>query len=121
MPARLLDTQRLGFVAHGRWTRQDLESTPWREPEDALRFQDIRQDVACSVTTAASGHLPSAIKLLEASRVPGLQGLPTMLRTNPAPVNRHSPTSTSPSAPAPPPDDGAPLTDPCLIKPFADW
>ncbi|MET7567542.1 hypothetical protein ABZT04_03425 [Streptomyces sp. NPDC005492] len=34
---RLSDTQRLGFVAYGRWTRQAIASTPWREPEDALR------------------------------------------------------------------------------------
>lgn len=32
---RLPDTQRLGFVAYGRWTRQAIEGTPWRNAEDA--------------------------------------------------------------------------------------
>jgi hypothetical protein len=72
---RLPDTQRLGFVAYGRWTRRAIESTPWREPEDALRFLDIGQDVACSVTPTASGNLSSALKPLDATRVPGLQDL----------------------------------------------
>lgn len=57
---RLPDTQRLGFVAYGRWTRQTIEATPWRTPEDALRFLDIGQDTACSVTTTASGNLQHA-------------------------------------------------------------
>ncbi|MFF3907881.1 hypothetical protein ACFYZJ_18255 [Streptomyces sp. NPDC001848] len=52
---RLPDTQRLGFVAYGRWTRQAVEVGPWREPADTLRFLDIGPDVACSVTTTASG------------------------------------------------------------------
>ncbi|MGW7242973.1 TerD family protein [Streptomyces sp. NPDC054804] len=72
---RLPDTQRLGFVAYGRWTRQAVEAGPWREPTDALRFLDIGQDVACSVTTTASGNLSSAIKPLDTSRLPGLQSL----------------------------------------------
>ncbi|WNM32621.1 TerD family protein [Streptomyces sp. Li-HN-5-11] len=72
---RLPDTQRLGFVAYGRWTRQAVEAGPWREANDALRFLDIGQDVACSVTTTASGNLSSNIKPLDTSRLPGLQSL----------------------------------------------
>jgi stress response protein SCP2 len=72
---RLPDTQRLGFVAYGRWTRRAVESTPWREPEDALRFLDIGQDLACSVTTTASGNFSSTLKPLDTTRVPGLQDL----------------------------------------------
>jgi hypothetical protein len=72
---RLPDTQRLGFVAYGRWTRQAIGAGPWRETADALRFLDIGQDVACSVTTTASGNLSSTIKPLDTSRLPGLQGL----------------------------------------------
>ncbi|MFD8818897.1 TerD family protein [Streptomyces sp. NPDC059627] len=72
---RLPDTQRLGFVAYGRWTRRAVEAGPWRETTDALRFLDIGQDVACSVTTTASGNLSSAIKPLDTSRLAGLQSL----------------------------------------------
>ncbi|MFJ8111627.1 TerD family protein [Streptomyces sp. NPDC096132] len=72
---RLPATQRLGFVAYGRWTRQAIEAGPWRETTDALRFLDIGQDVACSVTTTASGNLSSTIKPLDTSRLPGLQCL----------------------------------------------
>lgn len=91
---RLPDTQRLGFVAYGRWTRQAIESTPWREPEDALRFQDIGQDVACSVTTTASGNLSSAIKPLD-RRHPRLQ----YPARRPRPTHRSLPDQavTSPS------------------------
>ncbi|MFC4608771.1 hypothetical protein ACFO9E_13205 [Streptomyces maoxianensis] len=72
---RMPDTQRLGFVAYGRWTRQVIESGPWQQPEDALRFLDIGQDVACAVTTTASGSLSSTIKPLDTSRLSGLQSL----------------------------------------------
>ncbi|MFE3433863.1 TerD family protein [Streptomyces sp. NPDC059171] len=72
---RMPDTQRLGFVAYGRWTRQAIESVHWRQPEDALRFLDIGQDIACAVGTTASGNLASAIKPLDTSRLPGLQSL----------------------------------------------
>ncbi|MEU6098598.1 TerD family protein [Streptomyces sp. NPDC047079] len=118
---RLPDTQRLGFVAYGRWTRQAIEAGPWRETTDALRFLDIGQDVACSVTTTASGNLSSAIKPLDTSRLPGLQsildhaqddtgsgdgtlaGIDGDLRAN------------IPAAPS------APLPDPYRIRPFAEW
>ncbi|MFF4262003.1 TerD family protein [Streptomyces virginiae] len=72
---RMPDTQRLGFAAYGRWTRQAIETGPWRQPEDALRFLDLGQDVACAVSTTASGNLSSTIKPLDTSRLPGLQSL----------------------------------------------
>ncbi|WP_261993533.1 TerD family protein [Streptomyces sp. 3211.6] len=72
---RMPDTQRLGFAAYGRWTRQAIETSPWRQPEDALRFLDLGQDVACAVSTTASGNLSSTIKPLDISRLPGLQSL----------------------------------------------
>ncbi|MFD3416187.1 TerD family protein [Streptomyces cyaneofuscatus] len=72
---RMPETQRLGFVAYGRWTRQAIEAGPWQQPEDALRFLDIGQDVACAVATTASGNLSSTIKPLDTSRVSGLQSL----------------------------------------------
>ncbi|MFI1253196.1 TerD family protein [Streptomyces netropsis] len=72
---RMPDTQRLGFVSYGRWTRQVIEAGPWRQPEDALRFLDIGQEVACAVATTASGNLSSTIKPLDTGRLPGLQNL----------------------------------------------
>ncbi|MEU3842983.1 TerD family protein [Streptomyces sp. NPDC028635] len=72
---RLPDTQRLGIVLYGRWTRQVVEGGPWRDENDALRFLDIGQDVACAVTRTASGNLSSTIKPLDTSRLPGLQSL----------------------------------------------
>lgn len=82
---RLPDTMRLGFVAYGRWTRSAIEAGPWREPQDALRFLDIGQDVACSVRTTPSGNLSSTIKPLDTSRLPGLQGLLEHLQDEAAP------------------------------------
>ncbi|MCG7210205.1 TerD family protein [Streptomyces arenae] len=118
---RLPDTQRLGFVAYGRWTRQAIESTPWRTAEDALRFLDIGQDVACSVTTTASGNLSSAIKRLDTTRVPGLQDLLDHAQDEPDAgepsladlditlgANTHR-------------DERNPAVDPYRIKSFAEW
>lgn len=118
---RLPDTQRLGFVAYGRWTRQAIESTPWRESEDALRFLDIGQDVACSVTTTASGNLSSTIKPLDATRVSGLQDLLDHAQDEPdsgepslADLDLTLGANTRP-------DDRAATGDPYRIKPFAQW
>ncbi|WP_225860577.1 TerD family protein [Streptomyces triticiradicis] len=118
---RLPDTQRLGFVAYGRWTRTAIESTPWREPEDALRFLDIGQDVACSVTTTASGNFSSTIKPLSTTRVPGLQDLLDHAQDEPdssgatlADLDITLGANTQPG-------DSSPLTDPYRIRPFAEW
>ncbi|MFE2384553.1 TerD family protein [Streptomyces misionensis] len=118
---RLPDTQRLGFVAYGRWTRQAIESTPWREPEDALRFQDIGQDVACSVTTTASGNLSSSIKPLETSRVPGLQDLLDHAQDEPGAGEPSLADLDVTLGAGTPHDDRAPLTDSYRIKPFVEW
>lgn len=118
---RLPDTQRLGFVAYGRWTRQAIESTTWRVAEDALRFLDLGQDVACAVTTTASGNLSSTIKPLDTSRVPGLQDLLDNAQDEPdssgatlADLDRALGANT-------PPDNGTPASDPYRLTPFAEW
>ncbi|MFF5856238.1 hypothetical protein ACFY8B_11430 [Streptomyces sp. NPDC012751] len=118
---RLPDTQRLGFVAYGRWTRQAIESTPWREPEDALRFRDLGQDVACSVTTTASGNLSNSIKPLETSRVPGLQDLLDHAQDEPGAGEPSLADLDVTLGAGTPSDDRAPLTDSYRIKPFVEW
>ncbi|MFF3447846.1 TerD family protein [Streptomyces sp. NPDC002667] len=118
---RLPDTQRLGFVAYGRWTRQAIESTPWREPEDALRFLDIGQDLACSVTTTASGTFSNTLKPLDTTRVPGLQDL--------LDGAQDAPDSGEPSladlditlAANTPSDPPARADDPYRIRSFTEW
>lgn len=40
----------LGFVAYGRWTRQSIESTPWRNTEDALRRKNCTMRRGISTT-----------------------------------------------------------------------
>ncbi|WP_222720183.1 TerD family protein [Actinomadura sp. HBU206391] len=72
---RMPDTQRLGIVAYGRWTRDAIESARWQEPQDALRFLDVGQDVACSVSTTSSVDLSTSVKPLDIDRQPGLRAL----------------------------------------------
>lgn len=118
---RLPDTQRLGFVAYGRWTRQAIEGTPWRNTEDALRFLDIGQDVACSVTTTASGNLSSTIKPLDTTRVTGLQELLDHAQDEPdagEPSLADLDISLGANSR---PDGGNPVVDPYRIKSFAEW
>lgn len=118
---RLPDTQRLGFVAYGRWTRQAVESTPWRTAEDALRFLDIGQDVSCSVTTTASGNLSNTIKPLDTTRVPGLQDLLDHAQDE-SDAGEPSLADLDISLGANTPPEGAtPVVDPYRIKPFAEW
>ncbi|WP_245173452.1 TerD family protein [Streptomyces aureus] len=118
---RLPDTQRLGFVAYGRWTRTAIESTPWQKPEDALRFLDIGQDVACSVTTTASGNLSSTIKPLSTTRVPGLQDLLDHAQDEPDSSGAALADLDVTLGANTPPGDSSPLTDPYRIRPFAEW
>ncbi|MEV6295019.1 TerD family protein [Streptomyces sp. NPDC051896] len=115
---RLPDTQRLGFVAYGRWTREAIETMPWREPEDALRFLDIGQDVACSVTTTASGNLSTSIKPLDTTRVPGLQDLLDHAQDEPDASLADLDVSLGGNTPS---AGGSPVTDPYRIKSFAEW
>lgn len=118
---RMPDTLRLGFVAYGRWTRQAIESGSWQQPEDALRFLDIGQDVACAVATTASGNLSSTIKPLDTTRLPGLQSLldhaqddaasaDTTLAGLDSDLRANSPATTD----APPPDH-------YRIRTFPEW
>ncbi|MEU9208415.1 TerD family protein [Streptomyces sp. NPDC048415] len=118
---RLPDTQRLGFVAYGRWTQRAIESTPWREPEDALRFLDIGQDVACSVITTASGNLSSALKPLDATCVPGLQDLLDGAQDDPASGEPSLADLDITLGANTSPDHRATVGDPYRIRPFAEW
>ncbi|MFJ1550814.1 TerD family protein [Streptomyces sp. NPDC088246] len=118
---RMPDTQRLGFVAYGRWTRQAIEPGPWQQPEDALRFLDIGQGVACAVTTTASGNLSSTIKPLDTSRLSGLQSLLDHAQDDAATADAtlagldgdlRANVPATPDAPAP---------DHYQIRTFAEW
>ncbi|MFF0096361.1 TerD family protein [Streptomyces canus] len=118
---RLPDTQRLGFVAYGRWTRRAVESTPWRGPEDALRFLDIGQDTACSVTTTASGNLSSTLKPLDTTRIAGLQVLLDGAQDD-STVGEPSLADLDITLGANrPPDARAAVGDPYRIRAFAEW
>jgi stress response protein SCP2 len=68
--SRLPDTHRLGVVAYGRWTRRAIESIEWRAAEDALRFLELGEDVACEVSTS-----PPRVRAVDVSAIPGLQSL----------------------------------------------
>ncbi|MFE2064408.1 TerD family protein [Streptomyces sp. NPDC059467] len=118
---RLPDTQRLGFVAYGRWTRQAIEAGPWRETTDALRFLDIGQDVACSVTTTASGNLSSAVKPLDTSRLPGLQSLLDHAQDDPVSGDTALAGLDEDLRANVPAAHSAPLPDRYRIRPFAEW
>ncbi|WP_425825827.1 TerD family protein [Streptomyces fractus] len=118
---RLPDTQRLGFVAYGRWTRRAIDTTPWREPGDALRFLDIGEDVVCSVTTTASGNLSSTFRPLDTGRTPGLQDLLDHAQDQPD-TGEGSLGDLDIELGANHPDGGpAAVTDPFLIRSFAEW
>ncbi|WP_449348520.1 TerD family protein [Streptomyces shaanxiensis] len=117
---RLPDTQRLGFVAYGRWTRQAIESTPWRGPEDALRFLDIGQDTACSVTTTASGNLSSTFKPLDTTRVTGLQALLDCAQDDSVGEPSLADLDVTLGANTPP-DPRAAVGDPYRIRAFGEW
>ncbi|MFF3659294.1 TerD family protein [Streptomyces olivochromogenes] len=118
---RLPDTQRLGFVVYGRWTRHAIESAPWREPEDALRFLDIGQDTACSVTTTASGNLSSTLKPLDTTRVAGLQALLDGAQDDPDSGEPSLADLDITLGANTPPDVRAAVGDPYRIRPFAEW
>jgi len=118
---RLPDTQRLGFVAYGRWTRQTIEATPWRTPEDALRFLDIGQDTACSVTTTASGNLSSTLKPLDTTRIAGLQALLDGAQDDSGAGEPSLADLDIALGANTPPDLQARVGDPYQIRAFAEW
>jgi len=113
---RMPETQRLGVVAYGQWTRRSVETTSWREPQDALRFLDLGQDVSCSVTVTASGNLSTVVKPLDVDRLPGLRALlDTALDEGEQSLGAFE--SDLVDAPEP---SRAPA-DPYQIVPFAQW
>ncbi|MGV9340854.1 TerD family protein [Streptomyces sp. NPDC003688] len=125
---RLPNTQRLGFVAYGRWTRQAIEAGPWQQTEDALRFLDIGQGVVCAVTTTVAGNLSSTLKPLDVSRLPGLRSLLEGAQDDSAGDADDSVTGDATLAGldgdlrANVPDaHSAALPDPYRIRPFAEW
>lgn len=118
---RMPDTQRLGFVAYGRWTRQAVEAGPWRQPEDALRFLDIGQDVACAVATTASGNFSSTIKPLDTSRLPGLQSLLDHAQDDAASVDATLAGLDGDLLANVPAPHNAPAPDHYRIRTFAEW
>jgi stress response protein SCP2 len=104
---RMPDTQRLGIVAYGRWTRRAVQSVRWVRPEDALRFLDIAEDVDCSVRTTASGNLSTSVKPLDAAKIPGLAVLLAQVEDIPE---------------APPQEPMMPTAhDPYAVRPFGEW
>jgi stress response protein SCP2 len=117
---RMPDTQRLGIVAYGRWTRDAIESTRWQEPQDALRFLDIGQDVACSVTTTASGNLSTSAKPLDVDRLPGLRALLENAQDEPGAEVPYLTEVEAGLAAAAPVQTRMPV-DPYQVKPFAYW
>ncbi|MFD4863957.1 TerD family protein [Streptomyces sp. NPDC058412] len=118
---RMPDTQRLGFVAYGQWTRHAIESVPWRQPEDALRFLDIGQDIACAVGTTASGNLASTIKPLDTSRLPGLQSLLDHAQDDAVSVDATLAGLDGDLLANTPDAHGAPAPDHYRIHTFAEW
>ncbi|MET9088885.1 TerD family protein [Streptomyces sp. NPDC004237] len=118
---RLPNTQRLGFVAYGRWTRQAIEAGPWRETTDALRFLDIGQDVACSVTTTASGNLSNTIKPLDTSRLLGLQSLLDHAQDDAGSDEATLADLDGDLRANVPAAHATPLPDRYRIRPFAEW
>ncbi|MBO2450905.1 TerD family protein [Actinomadura barringtoniae] len=119
---RIPENQRLGIVAYGRWSRQAVQSTAWRTAEDALRFLDLGQDVACAVTTTSSGNLSTTIKPLNADRIPGLQALLDNAvdesATNASPLAEiESQLRPRPDGPA----GGQSTADPYSLQSFEAW
>ncbi|WP_207400826.1 TerD family protein [Actinomadura roseirufa] len=116
---RIPDTRRLGIVAYGRWTRQAIESVRWSDPQDALRFLDIGQDVTCSITTTASGNISSKIKPVDVDRLPGLRALLDNAQDESEPGAPSLARLDADLAANPVPS--RPLADPYQITPFAEW
>ncbi|MER5304282.1 TerD family protein [Streptomyces lasiicapitis] len=118
---RMPDTQRLGFAAYGRWSRQAVEAGPWREPEDALRFLDIGDDIACAVSTTASGNLSSTVKPLDTSRLPGLQSLLDHAQDDAASADATLAGLDGDLRANVPATSDAPTPDHYRIHPFVEW
>ncbi|MCZ0912244.1 TerD family protein [Gordonia amicalis] len=72
---RFPETLRLGVALHGSWSRAEIESTPWRTADDALRILDLGSDVESCVRTTASGNLSTTLKPLDIEGVEALASL----------------------------------------------
>ncbi|MFE2536282.1 TerD family protein [Streptomyces sp. NPDC059371] len=87
----------------------------WRE-DDALCFTGSADEVASAVTTTPSGHLSTALKPLDASRVSALGDLLANVDDDPKPtltgldVDLTTPTGTAPDR-----------QDPYAVVPFEQW
>ncbi len=46
---RMPDTARLGLIAYGSWSRDEVERVSWRTADDAWRLLDIGTDVRCGI------------------------------------------------------------------------
>ncbi|OZD70578.1 hypothetical protein CH263_06105 [Rhodococcus sp. 06-1059B-a] len=116
---RLPDTQRLGIVTYGSWSRRAIETTPWRSHDDALRFLDIGTDVECSVRTTASGNLSTSVKPLDTDRIPGLAELLDTTDDDGAanPISELDAALTPHNEPTDAPTYG----DPYAPIPFSQW
>nr|WP_296766903.1 TerD family protein [Rhodococcus sp. (in: high G+C Gram-positive bacteria)] len=116
---RLPDTQRLGIVTYGSWSRRAIESTPWRTADDSLRFLDVGTDVACSVRTTASGNLSTSVTPLDVRRIPGLAELlsTSIDDEHVDPIAELDTALTSTTEPA----DTPRYSDPYAVAPFSHW
>lgn len=99
---RLPDTQRLAVVASGRWHRAATASAAWRDPDDALRFLDVGEDVACGISTTAT-----RVRAVDTAATPELARLLETARDD----------GDTPSRDDPGPGPG----DPYALVPFAEW
>ncbi|WP_317447695.1 TerD family protein [Streptomyces collinus] len=87
----------------------------WRE-DDALCFTGSADEVACAATTTPSGHSCTALKPLDASRVPALDDLLANIDDDPnttltgLDVDLTTPTDTAPDRP-----------DAYAVVPFEQW
>ncbi|GGK66974.1 TerD family protein [Nocardia camponoti] len=120
--SRIPATQQLGFVAYGHWTRAAIESTPWRTPDDALRFLDLGTDVACAVNMTGTG----TIKALDVT--PSLAALLAGATDEDAESADHPAQGAAGNALgqldaqlSSREDPSAPTPDIFALRPFAEW
>ncbi|SIR69685.1 Stress response protein SCP2 [Williamsia sterculiae] len=72
---RVSSDGRLGVVAFGTWTRDEVETTQWSDRNDALKIFDMGRDVQCSVNVTAAGNYSTTLKPLRLNRLPQLSEL----------------------------------------------
>ncbi|MEN2513181.1 TerD family protein [Gordonia polyisoprenivorans] len=72
---RMPDTARLGLIAYGSWSRDEVERVSWRTADDAWRLLDIGTDVRCGIKATASGNISSSVTSLPLDGLPGVATL----------------------------------------------